>query len=507
MMTNRNFYFLLTTILCFCLIVSTPVTAQDDSETSDEDKGVAELVKELRELSLSRAEMDSTELVSRQRRKVKLANLILDHEDASEIDFRFATVSRLQSLGIHFAVTLQNNKPEKKLNREYSEAIEDALSYDERGIVFEATRASAGFHTGLYRMEPTEENAELAASSIARLDESAPGDPLVQLTRRMLLEQIRSAEKPRLMFEQMKEYDEKIANIVLDNLDGKIDKEETDFLWTKHFAKLGDAIAQRQVAAMYETGKGTRVNYSQASRWYKKLANLRDNYAIIKIGDFYLEGKGYFKNPETAVKNYLQAANSTLPQFKRVAQFKLGECYRTGTGVKQDDGNWKKWIKTAAFNASGVEVQQVYTTIEFEDAPDSYRVFYETLIEDHPDDIYFKNNLAYSLLISSDKDAERALELINEAIKDAKDDEGFGGLDSFLDTKGTALKQLGKWKAAAEVFEDILPKVDDKKPVLESLVECFKELDDDDKVKEYRKQLNELDTENDSESTDQDDDE
>ena len=509
--TTRNFCFLLTTIIFYCLIALPPVAAQDDSDSSDEDKSIAKLVKELGELSKPssiRSDANADGLINRQRRRVKLANLILDHEDASEIDFNFATTIRLQSLGIQFAISFRKKEPDEKLNQEYTEAIEEALSSDQRNIVFEATTASAGFRSGLYSMEQTEENAELAATAIARLNDTAPKDPLVQTTRRVMLEQVRNGEKPRLLFEQMKQYDEKIANIVLDNLDGKTDKKEAEFLWAKHFAKFGDFIAQRRLAAMYETGTGTRVNYSQASRWYKKLASLNDIFAIIKIGDFYMEGKGYFKNPETAVKNYLRAANAS----SRIAQFKLGECYRSGTGVKQDDGNWKKWIKAAAYNASGGEVQQVYSTIDFEDAPDSYRVFYETLIEDNPDDIYFKNNLAYSLLISSDKDAERALELVNEAIEDAKDDENFGGLNSFLDTKGTALKQLGKWKTAAKVFETILPEVDDKKPVLESLVECFKELDDDDKAKKFQKQLDELnaesesETETDPESSDQDDD-
>lgn len=494
--TNTRF---LMAILC-CLFIVLPVAAQEESEAADDDKSVAKLVKELRDLSVMRIDMKSDKIVDRQRRKVELANRILDHEDASDIDFNYATVARLQSLGIHFAFNFQNKRLDEDLKKQYADAIEEALESEERNIVFEATTASAGFRAGLYTMEPNEEHAELAATAIARLNEAAPKDPLVQATRRLLLEQIRNADKPRMMFEQMKTDDEKLANIVLNNLDGKTEKDETDFLWARHFAKLGDFVAQRRLALMYETGKGTRVNFSQASRWYKKLARLNDTVAITKLGDFYLEGKGYFKNPEQAVKNYQQAAKAN----SRVAQFKLGECYRTGTGVEQSDENWMKWVQTSASSASGVEVQQVYSTIEFDDAPDSYRVFYEALIDEHPEDIYFMNNLAYSLLIGSDKDAKRALELIETAIEDAGED--FAGLDSFRDTKATALKQLGKWKAAAEIFESILPNVDDKEPVLKSLIECFGELDDDEKTKAFQEQLDKLMSESDSSKEDESED-
>ncbi len=468
-------------------------SAQDDSDTENE-RSVAQLVRQLRELTVIRLDMTSEGIVERQRKKIELANQILDHQDASDADFNLATVARLQALGVQFALKSKDKDLDSQLNEEYSDAIEEALDSDEQSIVFEATTASAGFRSGLYTMEPNEENAKYAAEAINNLNEIAPKDPLIQTTRRILLEQMRNSENPKLVFEKLKDSDEKLARIVLEQLEGTTEKPVADFLWAKHFAKFGDFIAQRRLAVMYEMGNGTRVNYSQAARWYGKLARVNDIRALVKLGDFYREGKGYFKNPEAAVKNYQTAAKAQ----SRVAQFKLAECFRLGEGVTQSDDNWRRWIKTAASNASANDVGLIYEEIPFEGAPDSYRIFYESMVDQNPDDVYYMNNLSYSLLIGSEKDPERSLELIEKAISEAPDD--FRSLNSFLDTKATALMQLSKWKEAAEIFETILPDIEDKKPVLESLVKCFQEIDLN-KADEYQKQLEQLDDKSDDDKS------
>ena len=236
---------------------------------------------------------------------------------------------------------------------------------------------------------------------------------------------------------------------------------------------FNDFVAITRLAKMYEEGTGTRSNSTQAARWYEKLARLGDLKSQTKLGDFYLQGKGYSTNPETAVEYYQKAATAGY----RIAQFKLGDCFRLGQGVEANDDEWKKWIKSAAFNANSDDVQDLYEAIDFKTTPDSFQIFYDVLVDQNPDDIYYLNNLAYSLLIGSKKEPERSLELIDKAIEAAPDD--FDGLANFQDTKANALKHLGKFKEAAEIFESILDEMDDKKSILESLVECYSEFDED----------------------------
>ena len=301
----------------------------------------------------------------------------------------------------------------------------------------------------------------------------------------MLLERIWNSDEPLPLFQALSDDGDKVAAIVIPAIKDQSKRDTAEFKWAKHYSKFNDFVAMNRLAKMYETGKGTRTNNTQAARWYEKLARLGDLNALTKLGDFYLLGKGYSVNAPTAVDYYQKASTAGY----RVAQFKLGECFRTGSGVEQNDDDWKKWIKSAAFNANNVEVQKLYESVDFKQAPDSFQVFYEVLVDQNPDDIFYLNNLAYSLLLGTKKQPERSLELIDEAIENAPDN--FEGLANFQDTRAHALKQLGKFKEAAEVFESVLGELDDKKTILEALVECYSEIDET-KAEEYRAKLKKL---------------
>ncbi|MEM9409596.1 MAG: hypothetical protein AAGA30_00660 [Planctomycetota bacterium] len=474
----------------FCLIFLLPTVtanAQDSEQpaAADETQDVFELVEKLRNLMILRIDTQSDLVIQRQQQKIEIADQILAHEEVDDSQRAFANVAMLQSYAIWFNVYYRDKKNVPEFNEKYAQRLSDARDDEDERIVTEATTASASFYCGMFILDPNEERANLAADHLNQLVELGPKDPLIQSTRRLLLEQLLSSEEAKMVFEKIETYDKKVAGIALDQLAEKIEKPIADFRWAKHFANFGDFVSQRRLAKMYETGTGTRANNSQAARWYGKLARLGDINSQVKLGDFYLTGKGFTRNPETAVEYFQNASKSG----SRVAQFKLAECYLNGLGVEQSDDNWKKWIKSAAFNASGADVQAIYQTIDFNESPDSYRIFYESLVEQYPEDIYFLNNFAYSLLISSDKDPKRALELIDRAIDNAPKD--FDGIDNFIDTKATALKQLEKWKESAKLFESILENTEDKKPVLESLIECYEKLDSE-KADTFRQQLNKL---------------
>ena len=457
---------------------------QDDTE-ADQEADAARLVRRLRNLNILQFSGDNQANIDRQRKRIDIANQILSHDFTEEPNRILAAITRLQAYGIHFAIVFKDKNDDQTLLDEYSAAIDEGLKDRDDRVAREATVAAASFRTALFKLGPEEVSADAAADALSNLNELAPKDPMIQATRRLMLEQIWESENADLVFELLKESDDEVASIALDYLNDKTDKEKAYFLWAKHFARIGDFVAQRRLASMYENGEGTRVSNSQAARWYTKLARVGDMHARIKLADFYLEGKGYSANPETAVKQYRSAANDR----SRIAQFKLGQCYLNGTGVSQSDEKWQKWIKSAAFNASGADVQDIYTAIDFKDAADSFQLFYNSLVDQYPDDIYYLNNYAYSLLISKNKDPDKSLEVINKAIELAPED--FSGLNNFLDTKATALMQMEKWEEAAELFETVLAETKDKKPVLEALVKCHEKLESE-KAKSFQKQLDDL---------------
>ena len=456
--------------------------AQDDADESNLDA----LVGKLRNLSILFIDTDSDKMIERQKEKIELVDKILEHPDMEERHRIFAIITRIQAMGIHFNVLYRDKKQDQELFESYAEAIEKGLEDEDERVVIEATTSQASFRSGIFILDPSEEKAKDAAAALEKLHDLGPKDPLVQATKRLLLEQLWNSDQPKKAFEAFGKIDDKLAQIVLDQIEETTDREKAEFLWAKHFARLGDFVAQRRLAEMYENGKGTRINNSQSARWYTKLARLGDRNAQVKLGDFFLEGKGYSKDANAAVEQYQIAAKAG----SRIAQFKLGQCYFNGMGVDKSEADWRKWIKSAAFNATSSDVQSVYTAIDFKAAAESFKLFYETLVGQYPEDYYYLNNFAYSMLITKEKNPERALELIDKAIELAP--EGFGGLGNFLDTKATALKEIGKAEEAAKLFEKVLDQIDDKKPVLESLIECYDELGNQGKVDEYRKQLSEL---------------
>ena len=89
-------------------------------------------------------------------------------------------------------------------------------------------------------------------------------------------------------------------------------------------AEAGDANAQYYLGVMYTEGKGLRVNYEKAEKWFR------------------LAAEGYHRE---AIPDSDRAA-----RFKYYGenQFKLGLMYEHGWGVKQSDEEAVKWYHLAA---------------------------------------------------------------------------------------------------------------------------------------------------------------
>ena len=457
-------------------------------ESPEETRDLADLLKDLTSLTSKPAETESEKLAEQFQERIKLADEILVHPDVEESQRVFAELTKLQAFGFLYAIDQREKKNDAKILSDYQTQIDRLLTDSNERISLEAISANANLATNRYVKQPDTDTSETAVSALKKLVEIAPKDPIIQTTKRLLLERVWNSDQPKPLFEALAKTDDPSARIVLPSLADESDsssREKAEFQWAKYFAKFNDFVAMNRLAEMYEQGKGTRANNTQSARWYEKLARLGDLNSLTKLGDFYLAGKGYSENPETAVEYYQKAATAGY----RVAQFKLGECFRTGQGTEVSEDDWRKWIKSAAFNASSVEVQKLYESVDFKSSADSFKVFYEVLVDQNPEDIYYMNNLAYSLLIGSKKEPERSLELIDAAIAAAP--KNFDGMSNFKDTRAHALKHLGKYKEAAELFESVLNDLDDKKTIMQALVECYAEFDEE-KASEYRSKLNEL---------------
>lgn len=103
--------------------------------------------------------------------------------------------------------------------------------------------------------------------------------------------------------------------------------------------------------------------------------------------------------------------------------------------------------------------------------------YYERAREKEPRNAPILNNLAYSYLVVEDNNAERALQLINEALRILPRDVDKVEASKFLHTKGTALKQLNRQEEAISAFERAIKSRPDHVDSLRSVIECYRALD------------------------------
>ena len=77
---------------------------------------------------------------------------------------------------------------------------------------------------------------------------------------------------------------------------------EKAFRIYKLAASWGDAAAMGNVGIMYANGRGVRLDYSEANKYFLMAANRGDVEAMKVIAASYQEGVGVKKNLEEAMK-------------------------------------------------------------------------------------------------------------------------------------------------------------------------------------------------------------
>jgi len=120
-------------------------------------------------------------------------------------------------------------------------------------------------------------------------------------------------------------------------------------LLIRPLAEQGNAIAQYNLAVMYDEGQGVPQNQAEAMKWYRLAADQGHARAQYTLGNIYHEGRGVKQNDAEAFNWYRLAAD----QGDAEAQFNVGAMYAHGQGLAHYLVNALMWFNLAA--AQGTE--------------------------------------------------------------------------------------------------------------------------------------------------------
>jgi TPR repeat protein len=109
--------------------------------------------------------------------------------------------------------------------------------------------------------------------------------------------------------------------------------------WTRLAAEKGHVSAQYLLARSYQQGSGTDKDPLRALSWYQRAAERGNEKATLKLATLFLEPQN-----EIAFKYALDAAKAGLPQ----AQMAVAEQLSKGLGVAQDIDQANVWYRSAA---------------------------------------------------------------------------------------------------------------------------------------------------------------
>ena len=98
----------------------------------------------------------------------------------------------------------------------------------------------------------------------------------------------------------------------------------------KKAAQQNNAIAMADLGILYKYGKGCKLNFNKARKWFKKSAALGNGKGAYSLGYLYLKGFGSID------QNYAKAVKWFKQSDYKMAKYWLGICYLKGYGVTKD---------------------------------------------------------------------------------------------------------------------------------------------------------------------------
>jgi S1-C subfamily serine protease len=102
-------------------------------------------------------------------------------------------------------------------------------------------------------------------------------------------------------------------------------------VWQR-LARQGHVLAQINLGAMYDTGKGFARNPVKAAQWYRMAAEIGNAYAQYNLGQMYAEGRGVDRDMKQAYDWFRKSAEQGLS----LAQFQLGLIFAEADGDRFD---------------------------------------------------------------------------------------------------------------------------------------------------------------------------
>jgi TPR repeat protein len=175
-----------------------------------------------------------------------------------------------------------------------------------------------------------------------------PGVARLQFELGRALEAVKRLGEARAAYERAAAKDFALAEVNLANLydlgEGVPKDHVKSMAWYRKAADQGLARAQVNVGNLYYEGDGVAKNYAEAMKWFRKAADQGDATAEYDLGLTYYQGQGVPKDDAQSAAWYRKAADQGLAD----AQTNLGAMYVDGEGVPKDNGKAEFWYRKAA---------------------------------------------------------------------------------------------------------------------------------------------------------------
>ncbi len=219
--------------------------------------------------------------------------------------------------------------------------------------------------------------------------------------------------------------------------------------WLAQAANSNDPKAQHLLGKAYLGGYGVKMNLGEAIKWLTKSSEQKFAPALIELSFLYASGIGGKPDYEKSTQLIAIAAATNDPEaltiqgtlffadkkyqlsaiaFEKaamlgssIAQFSLGEMYRSGIGVKQDIKKSNELITQAAQNGHA-EAQFLLFSLYRKgvDLPKNEKIALQWL-ERAVEQDYLNAQVAYSVLLVSDKEYHQAFQVLQKAVKNKGD--------------------------------------------------------------------------------------
>ena len=185
-------------------------------------------------------------------------------------------------------------------------------------------------------------------------------DPIESMAWRMVLLNIHDEENSRswrIDYKGLGEADQAKAEKRAKELSGERDyhspfardpvelaAEKKDYEETKQKAEKGDVDAQYHLAMLYDFGRGTEKNDTEAARWCRKAAEKGHAEAQFSLAQTLRLGEAVAPDMKEAFAWFMKSAL----QGNAEAEHALSVCYQNGDGVKENEVEARKWRQKAA---------------------------------------------------------------------------------------------------------------------------------------------------------------